>query len=122
MFAGILAVYVAGDNAANVGVIASPAIAAIATITGAYFGMKLGQEGAKAATDTVQQAATAATAAAQQANQDATAARQGAGEAVAAASASKAAALTHAKLLEKPGQTPLTADELEKTITRSAFR
>ena len=85
---GVVGVYAFGDKAVNVGTITSPAIAAIASITAAYFGISLGQEGTKAANDT----AAAAT-------QKATDATAKAGDATAQAAATKAVALTHAAML-----------------------
>ena len=86
---GVLAVYVAGDKAGDVATVASPAIAAISSITAAYFGIKLGQEGTKEATDT-----------AKEANKAAADAATKVGDAVAHASATKGVALTHAKMLK----------------------
>ena len=89
LIVGVIAVYVAGDRAVDVATVASPAIAAISSITAAYFGIKLGQEGTKEATEN-----------AKQANETAVEATKAAGDAAARASATKGVALAHARVLE----------------------
>jgi hypothetical protein len=113
LIVGVIAVYVAGDKAGDVATVASPAIAAISSITAAYFGIKLGQEGTKEATDT-----------AKEANEAAADATKRAGEAAAKASASKGVALAHAKLLEgtPPGQSAPAGQRRGVAASTSASR